>query len=177
MAAGSTYTPIATTTLGSATSTVTFSSIAGTYTDLVLVMNPATTHTLATFVSMLFNSDSGANYSITELYGNGTSALSASSANTPVAWLGLDVSISNVLGESVITSNMMNYANTSVYKSWLGRVNRGNSSLDYYGTNAVAGTWRNTAAITSITIKNTRGATAYDFATGSTFTLYGIQAA
>ena len=38
MAAGSTYTPIATTTLGSA-GTITFSSIPSTYTDLVIVLN------------------------------------------------------------------------------------------------------------------------------------------
>ena len=38
MAAGSTYTPIATTTLGSAQADVTFSSISGSYTDLVLII-------------------------------------------------------------------------------------------------------------------------------------------
>jgi hypothetical protein len=38
MAAGNTYTPIVTNTLSSATSSVTFSSISGSYTDLVLVI-------------------------------------------------------------------------------------------------------------------------------------------
>ena len=39
MAAGNTYVALATQTLGSATATVTFSSISGAYTDLVLVYN------------------------------------------------------------------------------------------------------------------------------------------
>lgn len=172
-----TYTPIQTTTLGSAQSTVTFSSIPSTYTDLILVVNSATTHTLATFVSMLFNSDASTNYSINEMFGTGSTANSSQAGNTNVAWLGLDVSISTTLGESIITSDIMSYRNTSVNKSWLGRVNRASSSLDYPGTNTVSGTWRNTAAITSITVQNTRGGTNYNFATGSSFTLYGILAA
>ena len=177
MPAGSTYTPLATTTLGSAQSTVTFSSISGSYTDLILVMNSATTHSSSTFVNVLFNSDSGTNYSISELYGTGSSALATRASNTDQAWIGLDVSISNVLGDSVITSNFMNYANTSVYKTYIARTNRGNSSLDYAGTNLVVGNWRNFAAITSVAIRNTRGNVPYNFATGSTFTLYGIAAA
>lgn len=177
MPAGSTYTPIATTTLGSAQNTVTFSSISGSYTDLVLVINAATTHSLATFVNMFFNSDTGTNYSICELYGNGSSAISTRAGNTDQAWLGLNVSISTVLGESLTTANIMNYSNTSVYKNYLGRTNRASSSLDYPGTNLVIGNWRNNAAITSIAIRNTRGNVLYNFATGSTFTLYGIAAA
>ena len=39
MAAGSTYTPLATNTLSSSSASITFSSISGSYTDLVLVMN------------------------------------------------------------------------------------------------------------------------------------------
>ena len=177
MAAGSTYTPIATTTLGSAQATVTFSSIAGTYTDLILVVNAATTHSESTFINMRYNSDSGSNYSFTELYGNGTTAASVRDTNRTEAWLGPDVSISTVLGQSVTIGQVMNYSNTTTYKTHLGRSNRASSALDYFGTNAVVGLWRSTAAITSITVRNTRGGTEYNFATGSTFTLYGIAAA
>ena len=115
--ATNTYVALDKVTVATATPSVTFTSIPSTYTDLVLVMNPATTHSSSTFVSMLFNSDSGTNYSINEMYGNGTSAISTQAANTNVAWLGLDVSISNVLGDSVITSNIMGYSNTSVNKN------------------------------------------------------------
>ena len=79
MAAGNTYTPIATTTLGSAASSYTFSSIPGTYTDLVLVVSgkysTGTTGTTTVQIQVGNTSlDTGANYSI--VYLNGSGALS-----------------------------------------------------------------------------------------------------
>lgn len=177
MAAGSTYTKIATTTLGSAAASYTFSSIPSTYTDLVLVMVAATTNTSSTFPYMRFNGDSNTNYSGTELYGNGTSAASARDTNRARGWIGFDVSISNTVGDSVSTVNLMNYSNSTTYKTWLSRSNRASSALDYSGTDAIVGLWRNTSAITSIEIRNSRGDIDYNFAAGSTFTLYGIAAA
>ena len=44
MAAGNTYTPIATTTLSSSQNDITFSSIPSTYTDLVIVFNGKSTN-------------------------------------------------------------------------------------------------------------------------------------
>ena len=61
MAAGATYTQIATTTLGSSQSTITFSSISGAYTDLVLVVTAKVSS--ATDLWVRANSDSGSNYS------------------------------------------------------------------------------------------------------------------
>jgi len=58
-----TYEPIATTTLGSAAATITFSSIPATYTDLVIVFAGTATANLNPLMS--FNSDSGTNYSTT----------------------------------------------------------------------------------------------------------------
>lgn len=177
MAAGSTYTPIATTTLGSATNSVTFSSIAGTYTDLVLIMSAATTHTSATFVYMRFNGDSATNYSCNEVFGLGSTAQSSRDTSRSRGWIGFDISISNTVGDSASIANIMNYSNSTTYKTWLSRANRASTALDYQGTDAVVGLWRSTSAITSIEIRNSRGDVDYNFATGSTFTLYGIAAA
>lgn len=179
MPAGSTYTPIATTILGSAASSFTFSSIPSTYTDLVIIMSAATTHSSSTFPYLQFNGNTGSNYSATEIYGNGSSALSARDSK---GWIGLDISISTTIGDSNSIINIMNYSNTTTYKSWLARSSRASSSFDYQGTNAIVGTWRgstgsSTEAITSVTLKNSRGGTDYNFASGSIFTLYGIAAA
>jgi len=62
----------------------------------------------------------------------------------------------------------MNYSNTTTYKTGLVRANSAAS-----GTDAIVGLWRSTAAITSIVATHDTA----QFATGSTFTLYGIASA
>ena len=166
MAAGSTYTPIATTTLGSAVTEYTFSSIPSTYTDLVLVVTGNTNN--PTNPIMRFNGDTGSNYSTTWLAGNGTSATSSRGTNTTYIATnnqGYMTSTSN----SVIITQVMSYANTSTYKTALSRSNTASTGVD-----ATVGLWRNTAAITSITILT---GSANTFSVGNTFTLYGIAAA
>jgi hypothetical protein len=75
--------------------------------------------------------------------------------------------MSATISTSII--NVMNYANTTTYKT---SISRGNNSANR--VRAYVALWRNTAAITSIQII-TNGA--INFATGSTFTLYGIASA
>ena len=162
MAAGSTYTPIATTTLGSATSTVTFSSIPQTYTDLRVVFT-GTANTTSAF-GLRYNSDTGTNYSYTLVYGSGTSALSTRASGTA------DPGNGNVwTTQSNVIADIMNYSNSTTYKTAISRAdNAGNR------TAAWVSLWRSTAAITNLQITTTSANT---YSVGSTFTLYGIQAA
>jgi hypothetical protein len=162
----STYEPIETTTVGTATNTVTFSSIGGSYTDLIIVTNVKSTSTEN--MSMRFNSDTGSNYSRTVLTGNGSSA--SSDRQTSVTSIGTDYNgyfDGSDFNQAKIIQ-IMNYSNSTTYKTCLIRSNRAQS-----GTDAIVGLWRSTSAITSITL----GANSLNFATGSTFTLYGIKAA
>jgi len=71
MAAGNTYTPIATQTLSTSAASVTFSSISGAYTDLVLIINAASS--AQKDIDIRFNSDTAGNYSNTWMAGNGSS--------------------------------------------------------------------------------------------------------
>jgi hypothetical protein len=66
-----TYEPIETQTLGSAAASVTFSSITGSYTDLILVSSISTTHTATTSLVIQLNGDTATNYSNTRLLGDG----------------------------------------------------------------------------------------------------------
>lgn len=159
-----TYTPISTQTLGSATSSVTFSSIPSTYTDLVLIFTA--TKDSGTVVNPYFrvNGDTGNNYSYTRVYGDGTTAGSDKGTNASVILLG-ELATSPIGTTRV---NFMNYSNTTTYKTTLTR-----SDNTSYNTNAIVGLWRSTSAINSITALTLSGS----FATGSIFTLYGIQAA
>lgn len=168
-----TYDSIATTTLGSAQSSVTFSSISGSYTDLVLVV--AATGDRASNVDSLairLNSDTGSNYSYTYLAGETSSgAISGRASNQTNIWCG-NFTSNNVDNPSPIIIQIQNYSNTTTYKTTLSRGNP--IAGGYSATNANVGLWRSTAAITSVTVRSETG---NNFRSGSTFTLYGVKAA
>jgi hypothetical protein len=161
----STYTPIATTTLSSAAASYTFSSISGSYTDLVLIA--VGTGSALGNVSLRFNGDTGTNYSRTKIEGNGTSASSARVSNYTTIPLG-DFDTSQIASHIV---NIQNYSNTTTNKTVLGRWN--NNAGTYASLGATVSLWRNTAAITSIIVFNDAG----NLSSGSTFTLYGVKSA
>lgn len=163
MPAGSTYTSIATTTLGSAAANVTFNSFSG-YTDLVLVFNGKCTSTGGWNLFLQFNGDTGTNYSATSMYGDGSNAASGrGSGNAAVGGYFVDGT-----NPGTVIVNIMNYSNSSTNKTIIGR-----GSNTGVGTDARVGLWRNTAAITSMLIYSNGG----NWQAGSTFTLYGITAA
>lgn len=167
MPAGSTYTPIATTTLGSATSTVTFSSIAGTYTDLVLILNLQVSAASSDY-SVRVNNDSSAIYSRTVLYGEGTTAASLRNSNQTYFQPEAYAYPTNAMSQNSII-HFMNYSNSTTNKTFLARSNNASTGVD-----AIVGLWRSTAAINRIDVA-TIGAP--NFSIGSTFTLYGIASA
>ena len=158
-----TYTPIATTTLGSANNSVTFSSISGSYTDLVLIYSGTTTNNNQN-LAIQFNSDTATNYSETELYGNGTTAGSGRRSSLSQIFLNEQGGSS---GQTTVVTNVMNYANTTTYKTALTRYGTAGG-----GPETNVGLWRSTSAITAIKIFLNGGTET--FTAGSTFTLYGI---
>jgi hypothetical protein len=165
MPAAQTYEPIATTTLGSNTTTVTFSSISGSYTDLVLVANGTVTYVGNLDCDIKINSDTGNNYSRTYIFGTGTSALSGKNTS---AGAGLGFYWSNTQSNNTIF-HFMNYSNTTTYKSMLVR-NTNPGASTYAGITM----WNSTSAITRLDLTPTASS---QWATGSIFTLYGITAA
>jgi hypothetical protein len=154
-----TYEPIATTTLSTATASVTFSSISGTYTDLVVVINGLYSGT--TYGKFTFNSDTTAsNYSYTRMLGYSGGVLSDRSGGTD------GISLGSTRGTWI--AHIQNYANSTTYKTVLARENAAGT-----GVGAYVYLWRNTAAITSVTFTGVSG----NFDSTTTFTLYGIKAA
>ena len=159
MPAGNTYEAIATQTLGSAAATVTFSSIPGTYTDLVLVIQGSMATAGGNYIQV--NGDTGNNYSVTFMYGDGSSAASTRTTGFPSASA---FYLNTAQSNSIL--NFMNYSNTTTNKTILSRAN----SNEF--VSARVSLWRSTAAINSITVGST-----FNYNTGSTFSLYGIKAA
>ena len=167
----STYEKIATTTLSSATASVTFSSIPSTYTDLVLVAYAANTGSDAANTGyMQYNSDSGNNYSDTIVYTNGATPTSFRTTTTNAIGLWTIMGSTDSSRYSSIVVNFQNYSNSTTYKTTLNRIGTATTSGGW--TNMSVGMWRNTNAITSILVG---GGT--NWRSGSTFTLYGIKAA
>jgi hypothetical protein len=153
-----TYVALDKKTIGTAASTVTFTSIPSTYTDLIVIFSGIGTTT--DFFSIRLNGDTGSNYSLTDLYGNGSNAYSTRQTNQT------KISRNECVGQSNAIININNYANTTTYKTTLARSNAAGD-----GAFAVVGLWRSTAAINSISLIHDGSS----FATGSTFSLYGIK--
>ena len=163
-----TYIPIAKTVLSSNQSTVTFSSISGSYTDLVLVISTAgSSANLQAYIR--FNNSSSNIYSVTEISGNGTTVSSYRTTSTGEISLSPSVAMHTTLGQGQYIVNILNYANTTTNKTAL--IRTGGLGATYQGTAAVVGLWRSTAAIDRIDIKTDVG----NFVANSTFTLYGIH--
>ena len=168
-----TYTLIYKSILTSNQSSVVFSSIPSTYTDLVLVANYGISNAGYTF-GVQFNSDTGTNYSFTYLRGNGSSTLSYRKANMVFAAFCDEVSANN---NNTAIVHFQNYSNSSTYKTFITRTGNADRS-----TNTAVGLWRSTSAITSMVIKEAADGGSGTFGTGniasgSTFTIYGIKAA
>ena len=175
----STYTPIATQTLGSDSNYITFSSIANTYTDLIVVVNGKSTTTGAAsdcYVRLATGGgsvDTGNNYSTTRVQGDGFNPFSSRTTNQSLAQAGgVPAATAGANDRGANIFQFMNYANTSIYKTFITRGNSTASNQSYGSASLDVSLWRNTGAITSIQFI-TNG----NFATGSTFTLYGIKAA
>lgn len=161
-----TYDKIATTTLGSDQATVTFSSISGSYTDLIVIFSGGVT--ADDLIYTRFNSDAGSNYSGTLLFNTtGGSVLPSRENNgSYLTGIGWGCAVENNLNNNAIM-NILNYSNTTTFKPCLTR-----SNTPGRGVGVNVNMWRSTSAITSIQFGVPAGGV--NIKSGSTFTLYGI---
>jgi hypothetical protein len=148
---------------GSSVASFTFSSIPGTYTDLVVVMSGGVVATGTQSFSMRLNGDSTSLYSDTQLDGDGSTAASYRDSNANQMFVGL----ASGSGQTNNIFQIMNYSNTTTFKTVLGRGNYPGGYL-----RAAVGLYRSTSAITSVTLINT----STNISVGTTFSLYGIAA-
>ena len=168
-----TYTLISSNVLGSGATSVTFSSIPATYTDLILItsaLSPGGGNNSRGYRFEL-NSDTATNYSQTWLANSVTTPVSSRETSQTRGRIGgISETASDV--SSVIT-NFFDYANTTTYKTVLSRSSNLNTNGDI---NIYAGIslWRSTSAITAIKLTMSDNSS---FITGSSFKLYGIEAA
>jgi hypothetical protein len=160
----STYTPLANVTLATATSTLSFSSIPATYRDLILIGNVQAQGDSFLQYRLRVNSDTGTNYDNVRLDGNG-SAPNTSGDYAASEMTFFNSSTSGVF--SVMITNFLDYSATDKRKSVIARSSGPQNTVGVQGSS-----WRNTNAITSITIFTPSG----QFTVGSSWSLYGVIA-
>jgi hypothetical protein len=164
-----TYEAIATVTVGSGgAANIEFTSIPGTYTDLVLKISGRHDASSDQGIFIKFNG-STSNRSHRYVAGNGT---------TPESSSGTDGYIGSIQGTNATASTfnntevyIPNYASSNNKSSSIDNVTENNATTAY--ANLVAGLWSDSAAITSIAI--TVGNGTQNFVQYSTATLYGIK--
>lgn len=165
MAAGATYEPIATTTLSVATSSINFSSIPSTYTDLKLVV--VCTTSAGNNVRLRLNGDTATNFSHGSLYGDGTT--SGASSTTAGTFMQCFNGTTSTTVPTIFIADIFSYAgstNKTVLFSMAGDLNgSGNKVIS-------VGLWRSTAAVNTVNLVN-----AANYQAGTIATLYGIAAA
>jgi hypothetical protein len=153
-----TYIALANTTLGSASSSVTFSSIPATYRDLVLVINATTTADSYYFYELNGDTNAGA-YERIRMIGFGSGSGSSSAASNNIL---ADTSSTTPLSDILQWND---YSATDKQKCLLVRGN-----LSSYAVMTTLSRWTSTNAVTSIKIL----AASTTFKSGSTFSLFGI---
>ncbi len=169
----SSFESIATATVGSSQATVSFTSIPATYTHLQIraIGRNTGAGVVEDDLLMKFNSDTGANYTIHYLGGNGSSTFATGVGNRSDPRGGFTVdggSLANTFASNVI--DILDYSNTNKYKT-----TRTLTGSERNGAGTImleSGVWMNTAAITRIDFTTAGGS---NFAQYSSFALYGIK--
>ena len=150
-------------------SSVTFSSIPSTYTNLCLKLSARTNTTgVVDSASIKFNGDTTlANYTAKRLYGDGSAATSDSNSNPGPFTTGAGCTASTFSNSEVYIPN---YAGSNKKSTSYDMTAETNATTAYVGFDA--NLWSGTAAITTITLTPELGSS---FVQYSTFYLYGIK--
>jgi hypothetical protein len=165
------YESIATTTLGSAQSSVTFNSFGG-YTHLQLraIMQSSVSGSGYKDLFIRVNSDTGSNYARHGVYGNGSNpAVAYATASIARMEVALTIPETTNNGFGVVVIDLLDYLNTNKYKTMRALGGTDNNGAGYVGL--FSSLWQNTNAITSIELLPSSGS----FNTYSQFAIYGIK--
>jgi hypothetical protein len=165
------YDALATVTITTNTNSIVFAGIPTGYKHLQIRQITSSTSSGGYIDQYLrLNGDTGNNYTLHVLNGDGSSATGAASTSQPYWRYSDSADGTSIFGAAVV--DILDYTNTNKNKTM-----RSLGGWDQNGTGQIAlrsGLWSNTAAITSITlICGTAGA--YFFKPNSQFALYGVK--
>ena len=168
------YDSLATVSLSTSTATISFAGIPSGYKHLQIRGIAKNNAAFAgyDYVHATFNGDTGSNYSLHYLYGNGSSAIAGGNSGLTYSRVGnlAQLNTTNVFGASII--DILDYSSTvknKTIRSLSGHDANGNNTdgvVHFYSS-----AWSNTNPITSITLFPANGS----FVANSTFALYGVK--
>lgn len=156
-----TYIPLATITLSSTDTDVTFANIPNTYKDLVLIVQGELSSANTPDIELKLNNDTA---NRTQVYMRGDGSSTASGTYSTIYLNSASTWSSGRLYNHIV--QIMDYSATDKHKTVLARGNWAGGDV-----NATASRWASTSAVTTVSV-NVSGTGS--FAIGSTFSLYGI---
>ena len=165
-----TYTIISKSILGSSATSVDFTSIPSTYTDLKVVMSYRSDQSATNDAGYCYFNGSSSGYSNVFLYGYGSGYGSVGSNTTGIYLCPLNAATSSANTFSNTEFYIPNYTSSNNKSVSVDGIQEDNNGTAFIALNA--GLWSNTAAINRITIYP---ATGPNFVSGSSFYLYGIK--
>jgi len=168
-----TMTLISSVTVGSGgASSIDFTSIPSTYTDLVLKVTARGTQAAIAADCYLKYNASGSGFSDRAIVGNGGTASSFSDTGAQMYWFSIPCASSTASTFGNAELYVPNYAGSNNKSSSSDAVTENNSSATGSAyAHLYAGLWANSAAINQITLTNSGG----NFAQFSTAYLYGVK--
>ena len=176
LASPTSFDSIATITLATSQATIDFTSIPSTYKHLQIRYIARNTGSNANgYQALQYNNDttSGNYYFYHYLEGDGASATAGAGGTNALSLAGRSagsIAGANIYGAGII--DILDYANTNknkVHRVLTGIDNNGSGGLLEFSS----GQWYSNSAITSV--KFLAGAGGYNFASGTTFALYGVK--
>jgi hypothetical protein len=153
------YISLATRTLSSPASSITFSNIPNTYRDLVLIVSG--TATSNGYIGLRYNGDSGSNYSRIGISGASSNGSSAGFSSTD-SIVGLTLWRTS---NAMLRLDVLDYSANNKLKTGISRGGGGGMESVIIGHR-----WNNTSPITSLNISHVSS----QMATGTTLSLYGV---
>ena len=164
-------------TIASGASSLSFSSISGSYKQLFMVWSGIQNTSTATNFFIRLNNDSGSNYALFYQRAIGSSYNNGSQNTTAISNLGWNQNGTSASLENQSVGSLIidNYASTTKAKYYQYLNNYERSSDSSKMSEWTAGTYNSTSAITSIDIVRTSGSGTFSNTGNTTIRLYGVS--
>jgi len=153
-----------------------FTSISGSYKQLLLVWSGIVHSTGSTAFQLRCNADSANNYSRREGYISTVTALATlgDTSNFGSNMFGFDCPTAGIVNNSAGQILIDNYASSTKFKPWLANYGYNDAATDFYQY-VSQGTYMSQTAITELNIVRTAGSGTMSNAGNTTIRLYGIS--